>query len=333
MKDFNKVRIAIASPEKIREWSFGEVEKPETINYRTLKPEREGLFDERIFGPIKDYECACGKYKRQRYEGKVCERCGVEVTSSKVRRYRMGHIDLATPAAHIWYVKDSPSKIGTLLDLTAGQLEKVLYFSSFLVTDARNAQKDGRPLKRGELLSDDEYRELRFGRQETYTIPNGQEAVVGEFDRLGGDLGAVRVEARAGPAHRDHPIEVPGRDHVSITGHGGDGRCLPLHPTCEAAQPRRQLRAVLSDRAGELDVAVLDPGGKLPDEAVVAALFPLLEHHLQAQTFAGIEPAEIVGIDLDVETHADRGIGVVGHIRTPRSRWVKHSHRAAKRDR
>lgn len=96
MKDFNKVRIAIASPEKIREWSFGEVEKPETINYRTLKPEREGLFDERIFGPIKDYECACGKYKRQRYEGKVCERCGVEVTSSKVRRYRMGHIDLAT---------------------------------------------------------------------------------------------------------------------------------------------------------------------------------------------------------------------------------------------
>ena len=118
MKDFNKVRIAIASPEKIREWSFGEVEKPETINYRTLKPEREGLFDERIFGPIKDYECACGKYKRQRYEGKVCERCGVEVTSSKVRRYRMGHIDLATPAAHIWYVKDAPSKVGTLLDLS-----------------------------------------------------------------------------------------------------------------------------------------------------------------------------------------------------------------------
>ena len=116
MKEFNKVRIAIASPDKIREWSFGEVEKPETINYRTLKPEREGLFDERIFGPIKDYECACGRYKRQRYEGKVCERCGVEVTSSKVRRYRMGHIDLATPAAHIWYVKDSPSKIGTLLE-------------------------------------------------------------------------------------------------------------------------------------------------------------------------------------------------------------------------
>ncbi len=207
MKDFSKVRIAIASPEKIREWSFGEVEKPETINYRTLKPEREGLFDERIFGPIKDYECACGKYKRQRYEGKVCERCGVEVTSSKVRRYRMGHIDLATPAAHIWYVKDTPSKIGTLLDLSAGQLEKVLYFSSFLVTDARNAQKDGRPLKRGELLTDDEYRELRFGRQETYTIPGGQEAVIrdGEYVTKGQILGGNVVSKMDGLAQYRFP--------------------------------------------------------------------------------------------------------------------------------
>ncbi|SMB93987.1 DNA-directed RNA polymerase subunit beta' [Deinococcus hopiensis] len=207
MKDFSKVRIAIASPAKIREWSFGEVEKPETINYRTLKPEREGLFDERIFGPIKDYECACGKYKRQRYEGKVCERCGVEVTSSKVRRYRMGHIDLATPAAHIWYVKDTPSKIGTLLDLSAGQLEKVLYFSSFLVTDARNAQKDGRPLKRGELLSDDEYRELRFGRQETYTLPNGTEAVIrdGEYVTRGQSLGGNVVAKMDGLAQYRFP--------------------------------------------------------------------------------------------------------------------------------
>ncbi|MFC4427959.1 DNA-directed RNA polymerase subunit beta' [Deinococcus navajonensis] len=207
MKDFNKVRIAIASPEKIREWSFGEVEKPETINYRTLKPEREGLFDERIFGPIKDYECACGKYKRQRYEGKVCERCGVEVTSSKVRRYRMGHIDLATPAAHIWYVKDTPSKIGTLLDLSAGQLEKVLYFSSFLVTQPMNAQKDGRPLKRGELLSDDEYRELRFGRQETYALPNGTEAEIrdGEYVTRGQVLGGNVVAKMDGLAQYRFP--------------------------------------------------------------------------------------------------------------------------------
>ena len=142
MRDFNRVRIKIASPEQIRDWSYGEVTKPETINYRTLKPERDGLFDERIFGPEKDYECACGKYKRQRYEGKVCERCGVEVTSSKVRRYRMGHIDLATPAAHIWYVKDTPSKIGTLLDLSAAQLEKVLYFAASIVTAVDKETRD-----------------------------------------------------------------------------------------------------------------------------------------------------------------------------------------------
>ncbi len=182
MKEFSKVRIQLASADKIRSWSTGEVEKPETINYRTLKPEREGLFDERIFGPVKDYECACGKYKRQRFEGKVCERCGVEVTKSVVRRYRMGHIDLASPCAHIWFVKDTPSKIGTLLDLSAGALEKVLYFSSFVVIDPTNAMKDGRPLKRSELLTDEEYRELRFGRQETYTLTGGIDADVRDGD-------------------------------------------------------------------------------------------------------------------------------------------------------
>ena len=179
MKDFNKVRIAIASPEKIRNWSYGEVDKPETINYRTLKPERDGLFDERIFGPEKDYECACGKYKRQRYEGKVCERCGVEVTSSKRAPLPHGPHRTGDPLPPTSGTsRTCPSKIGTLLDLSAGQLEQVLYFSSFLVTDPLNALRDGRPLKRGELLTDDEYRELRYGRQETYAIPGGQEAVV-----------------------------------------------------------------------------------------------------------------------------------------------------------
>ncbi|WP_027482664.1 DNA-directed RNA polymerase subunit beta' [Deinococcus pimensis] len=220
MKDFSKVRIAIASPQRIRDWSYGEVEKPETINYRTLKPEREGLFDERIFGPQKDYECACGKYKRQRYEGKVCERCGVEVTSSKVRRYRMGHIDLATPSAHIWYVKDTPSKIGTLLDLSAAQLEKVLYFSSFLVIDAQNAQKDGRPLKRGELLTDEEYRELRFGRQETYTLPNGTEAEIrdGEYVTRGQTLGGNVVSKMDGLAQYRFPrrAEIHYREEAEV---------------------------------------------------------------------------------------------------------------------
>ncbi|WP_293181570.1 DNA-directed RNA polymerase subunit beta' [Oceanithermus sp.] len=181
-RELKKVRIALASPEKIHAWSYGEVEKPETINYRTLKPERDGLFDERIFGPVKDYECACGKYKRQRFEGKVCERCGVEVTKSIVRRYRMGHIELATPAAHIWYVKDVPSKIGTLLDLTAGELEQVLYFAKYIVIDPGGAMLEGEPIKRGQLLSDEQYRELKFGRQETYAIPLGTDALIKDGD-------------------------------------------------------------------------------------------------------------------------------------------------------
>ena len=167
MRDFNRVQIKIASPEQIRNWSYGEVTKPETINYRTLKPERDGLFDERIFGPEKDYECACGKYKRQRYEGKTCERCGVEVTKATVRRYRMGHIELATPCTHIWYVKDVPSKIGALLNLSTSQLEQVLYFAKYVVTDPLDALRDGRPLRAGDLLTDDEYRQLRYGHQET----------------------------------------------------------------------------------------------------------------------------------------------------------------------
>ncbi len=183
-KEVRKVRIALASPEKIRSWSYGEVEKPETINYRTLKPERDGLFDERIFGPIKDYECACGKYKRQRFEGKVCERCGVEVTRSIVRRYRMGHIELATPVAHIWYVKDVPSKIGTLLDLSATELEQVLYFHKYLVLDPKGAVLNGEPVKKGQLLTDEEYRELRFGKQETYPLPPGVDALVRDGEEV-----------------------------------------------------------------------------------------------------------------------------------------------------
>ena len=184
MREFDKVRIKIASPEQVRGWSYGEVTKPETINYRTLKPERDGLFDERIFGPEKDFECACGKYKRQRFEGKTCERCGVEVTKSTVRRYRMGHIELATPCAHIWYVKDIPSKVGALLNLSTSQLEQVLYFAKYVVTDAMGAFKDGKPLRRGDLLSDDEYRQLRYGRQETYTVPGGEDAVINDGEAV-----------------------------------------------------------------------------------------------------------------------------------------------------
>ena len=133
--DFNAIRIGLASPEQIRMWSYGEVTKPETINYRTLRPERDGLFCERIFGPTKDWECACGKYKKIRFRGVKCERCGVEITRSKVRRDRMGHIELAAPVAHIWFSKGIPSRLGLLLDLSPRSLERVLYFAQYIITE------------------------------------------------------------------------------------------------------------------------------------------------------------------------------------------------------
>ena len=135
LNNFDSIKIGLASPEQIRAWSKGEVKKPETINYRTLKPEKQGLFCERIFGPVKDWECHCGKYKRVRYKGVVCDRCGVEVTKSKVRRERMGHIELAAPVSHIWFLKGIPSRIGLILDMSQRSLEKVIYFASYVVID------------------------------------------------------------------------------------------------------------------------------------------------------------------------------------------------------
>src|SRR5437870_7911593 len=135
VNDFNAIRISLASPEQVRSWSYGEVTKPETINYRTLKPEKDGLFCEKIFGPTKDWECSCGKYKRVRYKGIVCDKCGVEVTRAKVRRERMGHIELASPVSHIWFVKGTPSRIGLLLDITPRTLEQVLYFAKYIITE------------------------------------------------------------------------------------------------------------------------------------------------------------------------------------------------------
>ena len=135
---FDAIRIGMASPEKIRSWSFGEVKKPETINYRTFKPERDGLFCAKIFGPIKDYECLCGKYKRLKHRGVICEKCGVEVTQTKVRRERMGHIDLAAPCAHIWFLKSLPSRLGLVLDMTLRDIERVLYFEAYVVDRPRH---------------------------------------------------------------------------------------------------------------------------------------------------------------------------------------------------
>jgi len=153
---FNAIRISLASPEQIRSWSHGEVKKPETINYRTFKPERDGLFCARIFGPVKDYECNCGKYKRMKHRGIVCEKCGVEVIQSKVRRERMGHIELAAPVAHIWFLKSIPSKIGMVLDMTLKELERVLYFESYVVIDPKDT-----PFKEGDLISEEKYREIK----------------------------------------------------------------------------------------------------------------------------------------------------------------------------
>ena len=149
---FNAIRISLASPEKIRSWSHGEVKKPETINYRTFNPERDGLFCARIFGPTKDYECACGKYKRMKFAGVICDKCGVEVTRARVRRERMGHINLATPVAHIWFLKSLPSRIGNLLDITLKDLEKILYCESYVVVDPLETG-----LQRGELLTEERY--------------------------------------------------------------------------------------------------------------------------------------------------------------------------------
>lgn len=151
-EDFDSIKIGLASPEKIRSWSYGEVKKPETINYRTFKPERDGLFCAKIFGPVKDYECLCGKYKRLKHRGVICEKCSVEVTLSKVRRERMGHIELASPVAHIWFLKSLPSRLGMVLDMTLRDIERVLYFEAYVVTDPGMT-----PLNRRQLLTEDDY--------------------------------------------------------------------------------------------------------------------------------------------------------------------------------
>ena len=170
--EFDAIKIGVASPEMIREWSYGEVKKPETINYRTLKPERDGLFCERIFGPTKDWECHCGKYKKIRYKGKICDRCGVEVTKSKVRRERMGHIELATPVSHIWYFKGIPSRMGLLLDISPRILEKVLYFANYIVTEPGET-----PLIKNQILSEKEYRDMREKYEDDFQAGMGAEAV------------------------------------------------------------------------------------------------------------------------------------------------------------
>ena len=172
IEEFDAIRIGLASPEMIRSWSFGEVKKPETINYRTFKPERDGLFCAKIFGPVKDYECLCGKYKRLKHRGVICEKCGVEVALAKVRRERMAHIELASPVAHIWFLKSLPSRIGLLLDMTLRDIERVLYFESYVVIDPGMTT-----LEKGQLLNDEQYFEALEEFGDDFDARMGAEAV------------------------------------------------------------------------------------------------------------------------------------------------------------
>ncbi|MGB1668592.1 MAG: DNA-directed RNA polymerase subunit beta', partial [Candidatus Puniceispirillaceae bacterium] len=189
-QSFDKIRISIASPERIRSWSFGEIKKPETINYRTFKPEKDGLFCARIFGPVRDYECLCGKYKRMKYRGIICEKCGVEVTLSKVRRERMGHIELASPVAHIWFLKSLPSRIGLLVDMTLKDLERVLYFENFVVIEPGLTS-----LEKGQLLSEEEFYDAQdeFG-DDAFEASIGAEAIKKVLEAM--DMEEERVKIR-----------------------------------------------------------------------------------------------------------------------------------------
>ena len=187
---FDQIKISIASPEDILSWSFGEIKKPETINYRTFKPERDGLFCARIFGPIKDYECLCGKYKRMKYKGLICEKCGVEVTLAKVRRERMGHIELAAPVAHIWFLKSLPSRIGLLLDMPLKDLERVLYFEHYVVIEPGVT-----PFAEKQLLSEEQYNQAieEFG-ADSFTAGIGAEAIREILSAM--DLPKIAIELR-----------------------------------------------------------------------------------------------------------------------------------------
>ena len=268
VNNFNAIRISLASPDQIREWSKGEVTKPETINYRTLKPEKDGLFDERIFGPTKDWECYCGKYKRIRYKGIICDKCGVEVTRSKVRRERMGHIQLASPVSHIWYFKGTPSRLGILLDISPRNLERILYFALYIVShvdeEARaralrqlDEEAEGRGGKGGRALAEreDELRadvppregraDRRPGRDEGR--PRAPAHRGDRRDRRGG-------QGRPGPARRARLGRGRGDDRLRPDRRGGrwppaTSRARRRRPSCARSRRPRPTGSARSSSA------------------------------------------------------------------------------------
>ena len=263
VNNFNAIRISLASPDQIRDWSKGEVTKPETINYRTLKPEKDGLFDERIFGPTKDWECYCGKYKRIRYKGIICDKCGVEVTRAKVRRERMGHIQLASPVSHIWYFKGTPSRLGILLDISPRNLERVLYFALYIVTwvdeDARQRalrqleeEAEGRGGKAGKALSELED-ELRAALHRRWTSWGGAH----------GDAGRPRGRAHAAdPGPRGRQPGDGGRDLGARLEGGVPARSCSRRPA-RSSWPRGRPAARMPRRASRSSPRTRSSGSTL----------------------------------------------------------------------
>ena len=190
LKNFESIRIGLASPEKIRSWSHGEITKPETINYRTFKPEKDGLFCARIFGPVTDWECLCGKYKRMKHRGVICDKCGVEVILSKVRRERLGHIELASPCSHVWFFKGLPSRIGHLLDITLRDLESILYFEAYVVIDPGKVPS----IKENELLTEEQFRSLQAEYPGQFEVGMGAESIKVLLERV--DVEALAIDLR-----------------------------------------------------------------------------------------------------------------------------------------
>ena len=239
INDYGAVKIGLASPYDIRSWSFGEVKKPETINYRTYRPEKDGLFCERIFGPEKDWECACGKYRGMKYKGMICDRCGVKVTHSRVRRKRMGHIELAAPVVHIWFFKAMPSRLGTLLDMKTTSLERIIYFQDYVVIDPGDT-----PLKERQLLTEEDFRKAREQFGDTFQADMGADAIRKLLARL--DL-VDPLQAAPPGADRDlQQAEDEGPDQAAQGRRGAPRQRQParvdgpgVHPGHPARPPAR----------------------------------------------------------------------------------------------
>ena len=243
VNNFSAIRISLASPDQIREWSKGEVTKPETINYRTLKPEKDGLFDERIFGPTKDWECYCGKYKRIRYKGIICDKCGVEVTRSKVRRERMGHIQLASPVSHIWYFKGTPSRLGILLDISPRNLERILYFALYIVT---HVDEDARKRALAAIEEEAEGRGGKAGERLTELEDELRAEVNRQTDEFRAELAATKADLEAQRASRTEEIAEAAQVTVGRPRRARQG---PRRPTPSSSpRPARSSSAAGRDR-------------------------------------------------------------------------------------